>query len=192
MDARADEVVAVAVERPEARLEIGEPRAEGHGLLELLDGVGPAPRVDVGLGERGVHVRELAAHERILERAAAAVVAPDAGVDAARGVVLAEIVVGDGEVEEGLGVAGVELDRALEVALCAVEIASIVEDDRHHVVDVGVPIRDREDLPEQGLGAIVLATLVVLAPEREELLHLLIHGRRLNLCARGVDRIRRP
>ena len=89
----------------------------------------------------------------------------DARVDLPRRLVLAAVVVGDREVQRGLGVVGVEGQRALEVVLGLREVAARVADDAEHVVHVGQPVVLLEDLAQHLLRLLELALLVVLAPE---------------------------
>jgi hypothetical protein len=99
------------------------------------------------------------------------------GVDLARLVVLAAVVVGDRQVERRLGVARVDLERRLEGLLRVGEAPLVVIDDAEHVEDVGEPAVLLHDLREVLLGLVVLASLVVVAPERDELPEPVVHGR---------------
>ena len=77
-----------------------------------------------------MHVGELAARELVERVGLADAGRHGAGVDLARAVVLAAVVVGDREVERGLGVARVEPQRGLERLLGVLEPALGVIDRR--------------------------------------------------------------
>jgi hypothetical protein len=71
------------------------------------------------------------------------------------------------------------------------EIAATVRDDAEHVEHVGEAIGVLDDLFQQVLGFVELALLVVLAPEQEQLLQVVIHAYRAHE-GRTCDTPRRP
>ena len=109
---------------------------------------------------------------------AAAGSAPDARVDLSGRLVLASVVVGDRQVQRGLGVARVDGERALEVVLRLREVAARMADHAEHVVHVGEAIVLLEHLPQERFGLVELALLIVLAAEEQELLRMLVHRSR--------------
>ena len=89
--------------------------------------------------------------------------------------VLAGVVVGDGEVQRGVGVPGVDAERRLEGAQRFLVLPLVVVDDAEHVVDVGERLVLLDDLRQVLLGEAVLLLEVVAAAERERLLQGLVH-----------------
>jgi hypothetical protein len=140
----------------------------------------------VGGADVGVHVRDLPLREGV--EAARRALRRDEGalVDLLRLAVLAEVVEGHGEVERRLGVGRVDLEGLAEHPLGLGELALLMVDDAHHVVDVGVGDVLAQHLGEAGLGLVVLARDVVLAAAHDQVAHgvfrAVIHGRLL----RGV------
>src|SRR5262249_20302262 len=105
--------------------------------------------------------------------------------------IFAEVVVGDREVERGLGVARVDLERLLEVLLGLREAPLAVRDHAEHVEEVGEAAVLARHLMEIRLRLVVLALLVVLLAERHQVAKLLIHAgllwlRSVSRCTPGT------
>ena len=101
---------------------------------------------------------------------------PDLAVDLARSVVFAEVIVGDHQVQLRLGVVRVQADGFFEVALGLCEVALGVRNHSEHVENICETIRLRHHLPQQILGLVELALLVVLPAQKEKLLDVIVHA----------------
>ncbi len=176
MHAGRGEVTEFAEDVAELHLEIGEVRTERDPPLELAHRFASKPCVMVGLRKIGVHVRELAADERVEPLRRAGRSHFDVVVNLARLLVFPAIVVGDGKVERRFRVVRIHFEGALEVPLGDEKIPALVRDDTKHVVHVRVAILLLENLTKQLFGLLEFARRVVLAAKGEELFDPLVHA----------------
>ena len=178
MRAGSGQLARLPEQRGELRSQVCEVGAEQDRLLVLRDRFAREAGVHVRLRQVRVHVRDLAPRERVESGRVAARSLLDLRVDLARLRELAAVVVGDGEVQCGLGVVRVQRQRTFEVALGVDVAGAAVRDDPEHVVNVGELVVVLEDLLEEALCQLELLLGVVFAPLQEHLPHVFVHGNR--------------
>ena len=170
---RAQLIAGIAIQNSETSLQICKVRAKAHGFFELANRFRCHTNVRVGLAQLGVHVRQLAFDERIdLGRYRAR---SHLRVYPSSGVVLAEVIVSDHQVELRFRVIGVEEHGFFEMRFRLREVARSVRDDAEHVMNVGVPVRLGNDLQEQTFRLVELAAMVVLSTEQQQLPDVVVH-----------------
>jgi hypothetical protein len=100
-------------------------------------------------------------------------------VDLASRVVFAEVVVGDHQIQLRFGVIRIQAHRLFEVPFGLIEIALGVRDHPEHVENIRESIGFGHDLPQQVLGLVELALLVVLPAQEQQLLDVVVHALRM-------------
>jgi hypothetical protein len=164
--------LAVDIGQPHA--DVGELRAQADGVAILLHRLVGQADLEIRGGELGVQVGDLPLGEGV-DLVATAFTLDRLAIDLLRELVLPEVIVGHGQVERGLGVVGVDIERSPEGVARRLQTPAVVVDDTHHVEDVGESVLLLEHLGEVALRLVVLALVVVLTSERDGLLELTVH-----------------
>src|SRR5215831_1110951 len=94
---------------------------------------------------------------------------PRARVDLFGLLILAEVVVGHGEIERRLRIIGIDVKRLFECLLRLRKPALVMIDDAEHVEDVRVAACSARYFREQALGLVVFSALVMVAAELDQL-----------------------